>query len=720
MKRTEWRWLGLYVLAIPAFGLAAIVLDPSGWVFWRAGAFSDLWISHAPNLRFIREAIQTWHAIPLWNPLILSGMPLAADPLAGLWYLPHLLAWLGPGGFGFNLLFWFHLALAAAGVFTLLRSEGASHSASLLGALVFAATPKLIGHVGLGHLTLVEAVCWTPWVLVCVRGAIESCLEPQRRRLRFALLGALLGLTFVIDPRWSVPAGLMALAYAGKCLAHSQERRERGWRSLRAAPIALAMAAALAAPLGLPLAELAGRTTRALMTAEEATSLSLAPVDLLGLLVFRPGAWPETQTYLGATVLVLIGAALAAAPSRHRFWWAALMVFGLLSFGLPARVYAALSGLVPGIGLLRVPARFYLLAALAGSVLAGHAIDRLTEAADGSRALTRARLAAVFAGATILAIGLARAFFPTPAAGGGDAILVWAAAVPSLLVVACTAWVLRMPGGRPRLPGAGAAFALAIVALDLGWANLFTLETRSLDPSSDVSTCGLEGDSGRFGDGRDFSPSYSLPQPYAQGCEIELADGVSPLQLTAYRDYMAAATGFQPAGYSVTLPPLPQGNPRVDWHPRIDAEMLGRLNVKRIVAAYPLEAESLTLLSAREGQWVYLNEVVRGRAWLEAAGGGLPDEWRPVESLDWSPNRIRIRAEGPGKLVLSEVDYPGWQARVDGESVLVERHEGLLRSIELPAGSHDVQFDYRPLSVFAGVALAALALAALAALWVRR
>lgn len=720
MKRPDRRWLGLCVLVIPAFGLTAVVLDPAGWAFWRAGAFSDLWISHAPNLRFIREAIGAWHAIPLWNPLILSGMPLAADPLAGLWYPLHALGWLGPGGFGFNLLFWIHLALAAGGVFNLLRSEGASTSASLLGGLVFAATPKLIGHVGLGHLTLVEAVCWTPWVLVCVRAAIEGALEPQRRVLRFALLGALLGLTFVIDPRWILPSGLLALAYAGKCLAHSQERRERGWRSLRLAPIVLVTAAALAAPLAFPLAELTGRTTRALMTAEEATSLSLSQVDLLGLLAFRPGAWPETQTYLSAPVLVLMVAMLAAAPSRHRFWWAALLLSALLSFGLPAGVYAGLSDVIPGIGLMRVPARFFLLAALAASILAGHALDRLTQSAVGSREGRRARLAAVFTGGTVLAIGLARPLgSPTPA-DGGETLVVWAAMVPSLLAVAATAWVLRMTSGQVAPFRAGSAFLLAIVALDLGWVNLFTIETRSLDPRAEVPLCGLPGSDEQFGDGRSLSPSYSLPQPYAQGCRLELADGVSPLQLTDYRDYMAAATGFPSVGYSVTLPPFAQGDPYADWHPKIDADMLGRLSVERIVSAYPLEAEGLRLLSTSGGVWVYLNERARPRAWLEPDEGQPPGGWRPVGSLDWSPNRIRITAEGPGRLVLSEVDYPGWQARVDGERVPIVRDQGLLRSIDMPAGPHDIQFVFRPWSVYAGMALAGLALAALAALWARR
>lgn len=720
MTGSERRWIGLCALVLPAFGLAAVVLDPAGWVFWRAGGFSDLWISHAPNLRFIREAIQAWHAVPLWNPLILSGMPLAADPLAGLWYLPHVLAWLGPGGFGFNLLFWLHLSLAAAGVFALLRSEGASRTAGLLSGLAFAATPKLIGHVALGHLTLVEAVCWTPWLLVCVRGAIACSPDPGERRRRFVLVGALLGLIFLVDPRWALPAVLMALAYAGKCLAHSQLRRERGWLSLRMVPLVVAVAAGLAAPLALPLAELVARTTRALMTAEEATSLSLAPADLLAVLGFRPGAWPETQTHVGAAVLVLVIASLAAAPWRHRFWWGSLVVFVSLSFGLPASLQAWLSGWLPGFGLLRVPARFYLLAALAVSVLAGHAIDRLMESSADTRQRARSRLAAVFAGSTILSLGLARIFISASSGGGLGDFSAWASVVPSALVVACTAWVLRLPGGARWTPASGAAIAMAIVALDLGWVNLLSLETRAPESPVQGWACADPRADAGFGDARAFSPSYSLPQPDAQACGLELADGVSPLQLTAYRDYMAAATGFASAGYSVTLPPMPQGDPTLDWDPVIDATMLGRLSVKTIVAAYPLDAESLSPLSAPAGQWAYLNEHARPRAWVELEGTAPPVDWRAVESLEWSPNRIRIRAEGAGRLVLSEVDYPGWQARVDGERVPIDRFDGLLRSIALPPGLHEVDFDFRPGSVYIGLALAAVAFAALAATWVRR
>lgn len=42
--------------------------------------YSDLVISHLPNVLYLREALLTWHRIPLWSPAILSGYPFVANP----------------------------------------------------------------------------------------------------------------------------------------------------------------------------------------------------------------------------------------------------------------------------------------------------------------------------------------------------------------------------------------------------------------------------------------------------------------------------------------------------------------------------------------------------------------------------------------------------------------------------------------------------------------
>jgi uncharacterized membrane protein YfhO len=64
-----------------------------------------------------------------------------------------------------------------------------------------------------------------------------------------------------------------------------------------------------------------------------------------------------------------------------------------------------------------------------------------------------------------------------------------------------------------------------------------------------------------------------------------------------------------------------------------------------------------------------------------------------------------VRANGPGLLVLSEIAYPGWRVFVDGNSEDMEVAEGLLRAVRLDQGVHKVEFIYRPVSVYMGLAL---------------
>jgi hypothetical protein len=182
---------------------------------------------------------------------------------------------------------------------------------------------------------------------------------------------------------------------------------------------------------------------------------------------------------------------------------------------------------------------------------------------------------------------------------------------------------------------------------------------------------------------------------------------------------MASVTGFDVGGYSVTLPPFEDGDPQADWGPAIDAAGIGLLNVDQIVSAYPLEGAELAPIGETGGNWIYRNEAARPRVWV-VPDGTSTDAWQPVRAIDWSPNRIQVRASGPGQLVLSEVVYPGWHARVDGQLVSIEPYAGLLRSVALPAGEHELVFTFVPGLAFLGLALAAVASITLFVLWVRR
>jgi len=58
--------------------------------------------------------------------------------------------------------------------------------------------------------------------------------------------------------------------------------------------------------------------------------------------------------------------------------------------------------------------------------------------------------------------------------------------------------------------------------------------------------------------------------------------------------------------------------------------------------------------------------------------------------------RIELRTRYPqaGFLVLSEVYYPGWIARVDGAEIPIHRVNYTLRGLEVPPGDHEISFVY--------------------------
>src|SRR5262249_36641702 len=77
----------------------------------------------------------------------------------------------------------------------------------------------------------------------------------------------------------------------------------------------------------------------------------------------------------------------------------------------------------------------------------------------------------------------------------------------------------------------------------------------------------------------------------------------------------------------------------------------------------------------------------------------LGDEWLEVQT----------HSRTPAFLVLADVMYRGWQARVNGRLVPIVRTDYVLRGVSVPAGDSTVMFVFRPLSFYAGATLSLLA-----------
>jgi uncharacterized membrane protein YfhO len=76
-----------------------------------------------------------------------------------------------------------------------------------------------------------------------------------------------------------------------------------------------------------------------------------------------------------------------------------------------------------------------------------------------------------------------------------------------------------------------------------------------------------------------------------------------------------------------------------------------------------------------------------------------------------------VTASSNALLVLSEMYYPGWVARVNGKKVPIQRVDGTFRGIVVSAGPNRVEFEYAPASFRVGALISALTLVCFVGGW---
>lgn len=110
-----------------------------------------------------------------------------------------------------------------------------------------------------------------------------------------------------------------------------------------------------------------------------------------------------------------------------------------------------------------------------------------------------------------------------------------------------------------------------------------------------------------------------------------------------------------------------------------------------------------------EGHAVYENIFYRGRAYLvddDNVFAGTAD----IAADDPDRVEISLRPGMKGRLVLSDLAFPGWQAEIDGTPAVSMTFHGCLRSVRIGPGDRRVTWRYVPrmLPLAAGVSASAL------------
>jgi len=746
-----WAFLLFLVLAVLFFW--RLLAHPDGFISSPTSDQSDLIATYWPNALFIRHSLAAYGQVPLWRPSILGGEPFAANPLSGLWYPPNWLALVLPVNLALHLLVIIHAAWTGWGAYRLARELDVSPGGGLLAACTLVLAPSGVAQLAAGGVSLYFASAWLPWALLGMRRLA------RRGELGDVLLAAVAGALLVLaDVRLGVFSGLVVGAYwLWSVMGRAAEAR----RSARRTPVvllpilALSLVAALVAVQVLPLTMVTGRLSRGVMTLAESAANALLPRDLLGVLIAEHGGQSEWMTYVGAAPLLLGLVGLLRWRGAERWCWALLALVALLvSLGTQTPVYPLLYRLLLPLRWLNAPPYAWFLALVAVAMLAGGGLTALEadETAQSDSAAQRgpsARrgwgvLAVVLMGAAIAGLGVGIALrLPFNVA---LAAVLW-----PVVALLC---VLRA-GDHLRAPQFVIA-ALLIATADLWLASASLMRVRTGDEVLGEGAAAAAWLADQPPPFRVYSPSRSVPQHVAALYGLELVDGVDPFQLGDYAVFMRAATGVDLTGFNPSVPAFPATAEEDELrlaHRSVapDLRLLGLLNVRYVAAAYPLTSDGLVLGAELGDVYVYENEYALPRAFVveqvepsTGLAGALawlaqhdPAESATVDGADAvgalgmrealvvesSPNRVRVEAEGPGLLVLSEVYDPDWRIQVDDQEAQLLRVNGVLRGVFLEPNDHVVSFTYRPAGLLLGGILTAVGwvvVAVLAILGARR
>jgi hypothetical protein len=622
--------------------------------------------------------------IPLWNPYQMAGAPFLATQQPGVLYPSRvvLLRWLRPAR-ALELDTVLHLVLAGFFTWLLAARLGLGAIACLTASLAFMLSSEL--QLRVYNLAVLSSIAWLPGLLWAVHGVVS---EPGVRRaltlgvfLAFAFLAGLAPV-FLFEIQLAAAYGLVGLFFVVP----------RGQRT-RAVGFALA-GGALALGLGavqlLPTLELAAQASRGLepLTLREASLLALTPAELVrglfGSLPELAGAETESVNWGRVSALCLPLALCGFADRSRRVHWAffavAALFAGLFMLGQATPVFRVYHALPIG-GLFRFPFRISFVYVFCLCVLQGIGVQGISNLLRRRR---RAAHAAMLGVASLVAVETCahnEIRFALPILWGEQRF------APGALIDYLTA---RRRDGRVFVQASGAPSPVLQPAL--GMVNqLFAVPTYGSLLPGDYAAY--------FRGGRFWKGRLLLDRGVGGRLGPELA---RLLDLMSVRYY---ATSGDPTGVKSFA-----GGDAVILGPVTLAERTQALPRAYLVHAVVVEPDrKRALAQLQAASFDPREQAIVDRPVPDLGSPGEEEERARIRDLSSERVSVDARCSADCLLVLTDLDYPGWEARVDGERAEIVRVNTLFRGVRLPPGEHRIVYSYRPASFRYGAAVSSAA-----------
>ena len=719
---------------------------------------------HFPLLSLVRPLWTLEGGLPLWNPLLASGQPWAANPEHAAF---HPLTWLFlvlPPAVAFRLQVLLPVAAAMAGATFLGRAMRLPVAAAAALALAWGAGGAFVSTTQFFPNLFAGAAL--PWVLAFA--ARVAAGGGARSIAGLAVAEALLAAAG--EPTQLLLSGPLVLLVAWRAIRSDGTAPPPGRRleARRATFLAggLLLGLIVAAPVLLPGAMHARKTVRAGGLPESVASYWSASPWRAGELLVPPvlgrDAWPAgvaaaraawreglypgrgepyiASIYPGLLATLLAVFAWIRGVPGARGWGCVGTAAALVGVGSHAPFW----GLVRQLPLLdgtRYPEKLLLTAAFSIAVSAALGLAALAEAP--ARELRRLGLAAALLAALLLAGAGAR---------GGEAFparLVSEQGMPQAALAAAAALLLLAPArfGRAAIPG-----LLLLLGTDLAVRGRPLLQTgpprilQELPPQ--VETLLRNPPRGYLVHAAAWTPELwkltGLGEPptmarlgIATALDYDFgmtelawsARGAETVFATMARAPRAAAPILRRrsvAGVLRLRPGTPRSREEADRVPRAELLELLALRDPRPFAFLATEARPVRGAEEWSRTVVALGEAAASVACVDAAhAGALPTCLSGGDAAvrERKPGRVRIQvvAAGPDPafLAVNQTWDPGWRATVDGRPTPILLTDLSLSGLMVPPGRHEVVLRYEDPAVTAGLALGAAGLVACGALALR-
>lgn len=687
--------------------LSAILFSPIwlGIIDFYSGDGSDLIPYFYGSKLLLYQTFQELREIPLWNPYIMFGQPVAGNLQFALFYPLNVIFLL----FSFFKALWLyqsiHLAIAGTGAYFLARFTGCKNVSSMVAGCLYMLNGRILYYINAGWLGYFSSICWLPFFVL----ASMMVLEKKDRHFPLAF-GIIFALTLLSGtPQYAFMGFWLFWIKGIGQIFLPQSRKDR---------LSLIYRLLLSSLISFLLVSVQ------LFPAFEQTYLSSriyfnSTSSLYGFhfdwslkqwfrIFFRPEflkhdfAW-ELCAYIGIGGMVLSFIGLFA--YRKHFKYA--LIWGifpwLFSMGDAFAPFEFILKNIPGMAMLTNPSRYFIFSILILCVFAGSGFDYLIDIEDKKRNLL------LFLSTAALGLFLANFY-----------ILPYGQNTASLNV---------------RYFGAMICFFLLAGLYLYKRFQLFQIVLTCVliaDPILVASNGILTGYHKK-----DLKPPVKILEAIKEHRGPVRIGSIQPVNLRAYRltplsdwifiqNKIDRAGGYEPLAMLSTLNFLTKldGTKPISetmWAFRLfdfaRPDLYDLAGITHLITFKPIinprlklkTQDTITMPNFSGGWWknkpVYLYENVKAFPRAFFIGEDSKERIIPVGMKYVSPDRryVYIHSKKPGTIIISESFHPGWIAIEDNKPIPLKPFLSTFISCHVPEGEHEIRLEFAPRSFRIGL-----------------